>query len=127
MKPPGSPSPTPLNPLPEPPAVSPAMVLAQRRYWRFNLCLIAVLMLAGCAVSFGIPLWSPGLSNVRFQGWRLPFYFGAQGAILIYLLLVGCYICLMQRADRRLQMALDAERAAQGDNRAPGTAKRGRS
>jgi putative solute:sodium symporter small subunit len=98
-----------LNPAPEPPAVSQALARAHRKYWRFNLALIAALMSVGFAVSFLLPLAAPALAHVRFAGFRLPFYFGAQGAILIYLGLIVVYILSMQRADRQLQRAFDAD------------------
>ena len=85
------------------------MAHAHRIYWRVNLALIAVLMVVGFAVSFGLPLMATRLENVRFAGFPLPFYFGAQGAILIYVALIVVYIVLMQRADRRLQRAFDAD------------------
>ncbi|MFL9869822.1 DUF4212 domain-containing protein [Paraburkholderia fungorum] len=115
-----------LNPVPEPPAVSVAMARAHQRYWRFNLTLIAALMTVGFVVSFVLPLVAPALEQVRFIGFRLPFYFGAQGAILIYVALIVVYIVLMQRADRRLQRAFDADTqagssagGAGADSRAP--------
>lgn len=98
-----------LNPAPEPPAVSAAMARAHQKYWRFNLALIATLMAMGFVVSFVLPLVAPALDQMRFNGFRLPFYFGAQGAILIYVALIVVYIVLMQRADRRLQRAFDAD------------------
>jgi putative solute:sodium symporter small subunit len=98
-----------LNPTPEPPPVSAAMALAHRKYWRFNLALIATLMTLGFIVSFVVPLMAPALAQVRVGGFRLPFYFGAQGAILIYLALIVVYIVLMQRADRQLQRAFEAD------------------
>ncbi|MCC8390988.1 DUF4212 domain-containing protein [Paraburkholderia sp. MMS20-SJTR3] len=98
-----------LNPAPEPPPVSAAMALAHRKYWRFNLALIATLMTLGFIVSFVVPLLAPSLDPIRLGGFRLPFYFGAQGAILIYLALIVVYIVLMQRADRQLQRAFDAD------------------
>jgi len=97
------------NPLPEPPPVSDAMALAHRRYWRFNLALIAILMTIGFIVSFVMPLLAHRFRSVRFAGFHLPFYIGAQGAILAYVALVVIYIVLMQRADRALQAALDAD------------------
>jgi putative solute:sodium symporter small subunit len=100
-----------LNPAPEPPAVSAAMARAHQKYWRFNLALIATLMTIGFIVSFVLPLMAPALAQVRVGGFRLPFYFGAQGAILIYLALIVVYIVLMQRADRRLQRAFVADAA----------------
>ncbi|AJZ60177.1 putative solute:sodium symporter small subunit domain protein [Paraburkholderia fungorum] len=114
-----------INPVPEPPAVSAAMARAHQKYWRFNLALIAALMTVGFVVSFVLPLVAPALDQVRFIGFRLPFYFGAQGAILIYVALIVVYIVLMQRADRRLQRAFDADASASNpgstgaDSRAP--------
>jgi putative solute:sodium symporter small subunit len=102
------------NPPPEPPAVSEALARAHQKYWRFNVTLIAALMSVGFAVSFLLPLAAPMLAHVRIAGFSLPFYFGAQGAILIYLALIVVYILSMQRADRRLQRAFlaDADAAA---------------
>ena len=88
------------------------MARAHQKYWRFNLALIATLMTMGFVVSFVLPLVAPALDQVRFIGFRLPFYFGAQGAILIYVALIVVYILLMQRADRRLQRAFDADASA---------------
>jgi putative solute:sodium symporter small subunit len=91
------------------------MALAHRKYWRFNVALIATLMAIGFVVSFVLPLIAPALAEVRIGGFRLPFYFGAQGAILIYLALIVVYIALMQRADRRLQRAFDADASAKAN------------
>ena len=106
---PHPPSQSALHPPPEPPPVSEAMARAHRRYWRFNLLSIGVLMALGFLVSFVVPLAAPALSKVRFAGFSLPFYVGAQGAILIYVALIVVYIVLMQRADRTLQRAFDAD------------------
>ena len=97
--------PPPAN-LAAPPPVTAAMARAHRLYWRTNLVLISVLMLIGFVVSFGIPLMATRLAHVRFAGFPLPFYFGAQGAILVYVALIMVYIVLMQFADARLQRTL---------------------
>ncbi len=81
------------------------MLLAHRRYWRFNVILISVLMLIGFAVSFIVPVFARTLTGLRVAGFRLPFYLGAQGAIIVYLLLIAVYIVAMTRADRRLRQA----------------------
>jgi putative solute:sodium symporter small subunit len=114
-----------LNPLPEPPAVSAAMARAHQKYWRFNLALIATLMTLGFIVSFVLPLMAPALAQVRVGGFRLPFYFGAQGAILIYLALIVVYIVLMQRADRQLKRAFDADTDASASVGADASVARG--
>jgi putative solute:sodium symporter small subunit len=106
-------APRPSDPVsqPEPPPVSSAMALAHRRYWRFNIVLIAALMAVGFSVSFIVPLFARELSAVRIAGFRLPFYLGAQGAILIYLALIVVYLALMTFADRALRRAAAADRA----------------
>ncbi len=91
------------------------MARAHRKYWRFNVALIATLMTLGFLVSFVLPLMAPALEHVRMGGFRLPFYFGAQGAILIYMVLIVVYIVLMQRADRRLLRAFEADAGVDAD------------
>ncbi len=82
------------------------------RHWRYNLVLIACLCLVGGAVSFVLPLFATGLAPWHWHGWSLPYYMGAQGATLIYLLLICLYVLLMQQAERRLQRRVAATRAA---------------
>jgi putative solute:sodium symporter small subunit len=85
------------------------MARAHRRYWRFNIALIAVLMTIGLVVSFGVPLFADRLQAERIGGFPLPFYVGAQGAILVYVALIAIYIVLMQVADARLLRAVRQE------------------
>lgn len=77
-------------------------------YWRRNLATIAILMAIGFAVSFIGPFWARELSGIRFLGWPLPFYLGAQGTLLTYLLLVICYAGLQRRNDLAYRRALAA-------------------
>ncbi|MFD1968291.1 DUF4212 domain-containing protein [Trinickia caryophylli] len=102
---------TPLS-MPEPLTLSDEMVRAHRRYWHFNVGLIAVLMTIGFCVSFVVPLFARELSAFAFAGFSLPFYLGAQGAVLVYLALIAVYIGLMAIADRKLRRAA-AQQAAE--------------
>ena len=89
--------------------MSSALARAQRRYWRFNLVLIGVLMAVGFSVSFVVPLFARELAGLRFAGFSLPFYLGAQGAIVVYLVLIVIYIVAMGMADRAMRRAIAAE------------------
>lgn len=91
--------------------MSSALARAHRRYWRFNLALIGVLMALGFSVSFLVPLFARELAGLRFAGFSLPFYLGAQGAIVIYLALIVIYIVAMGVADRAMRRAMEAEPA----------------
>jgi putative solute:sodium symporter small subunit len=60
-------------------------------------------MTVGFSVSFVLPFFARSLSAVRFFGWNLAYYMAAQGAILVYLLLVLAYALAMRKLDRRLE------------------------
>lgn len=71
---------------------------ASRRYWRYNLRLTAVLMLLWFLVTFGLAYFARDL-NFTFFGWPFSFWVAAQGSLVVYLLIVGCYAWFMNRLD----------------------------
>jgi putative solute:sodium symporter small subunit len=70
----------------------------RRRHWRGNLRLTGALMLVWFLVSFVAAFFARELSQ-NFFGWPLSFYMAAQGALLIYVVLVWCYARCMRRLD----------------------------
>ena len=73
----------------------------QRAYWRATLRLTLVLLLAWAAASF-LPGWfAEDLNTFTFYGWPLGFYMAAQGALIIFLLIVWIYDRWMVRLERR--------------------------
>ena len=48
--------------------------------------------------------------SFNFFGWPFAFYMGAQGALIVYLLLVAYYAYAMNRLDRRFGVDEDDER-----------------
>ncbi len=71
---------------------------SQRHYWRKSLSITAVLMLVWFGVTFGVAFFARDL-NFRFFGWPFSFWVGAQGALVVYALIVGVYAYLMNRLD----------------------------
>ena len=71
---------------------------SQRHYWRKSLSITAVLMLVWFGVTFGVAFFARDL-NFRFFGWPFSFWVGAQGALMVYALIVGVYAYLMNRLD----------------------------
>ena len=71
---------------------------SQRRYWRKNLVLTAALLLIGVVVTFGVSYFARALS-FRFFGWPFSFWMGAQGALLVYCLIIGVYAWYMTHLD----------------------------
>lgn len=70
------------------------------RLWRRNLVLIALLMAIWTALSFGPAYFARDLGFSVF-GWPFSFWMAAYGAPLGYLVLIGIYAFLMNRAERR--------------------------
>lgn len=79
--------------------------LSPEHYWRFNRWLIAAGLLLGFVVTFGVAWYARELDFVFF-GWPFSFWVAAQGALLVYLLIVIAYAWIMNRLDAR---QLDAQ------------------
>lgn len=75
-----------------------------RRYWRKNLLLSALLLLIWFGVTFGVSYFARSLS-FHFFGWPFSFWVGAQGALLVYCLLIGFYAWYMNRLDKEHDVA----------------------
>ncbi|MFJ2995575.1 DUF4212 domain-containing protein [Pandoraea sp. NPDC087047] len=86
------------------------------RHWRRTLWLVAVLMVIGFGVTFVPQFWAREWAAMRFGGWPLPFYMGAQGAILIDIVLIVVYASMQRLNDARYHKALHALRDARRDS-----------
>jgi len=71
---------------------------ADPRYWRTNRRIVAGLLLLWFAASFGVAWFARELS-FAFFGWPFSFWVGAQGALLVFLLIIGAYAAAMNRID----------------------------
>lgn len=69
-----------------------------RSYWRKNLRITAVLMCVWFAVTFGVAYFARDLS-FNFFGWPFSWWVAAQGALIVYVLIIGLYAYLMNRLD----------------------------
>lgn len=70
------------------------------QYWSRNLRLTALLLLVWAAVTFVPVFWAKEMNRIVLFGWPLAFYMGAQGALIVYVLLVWIYARAMDRLDR---------------------------
>ena len=72
------------------------------RYWRTNLRVMAVLLVAWAIVGLGCGvLWADALNGLRLGGFPLGFWFAQQGSILGFVLLVLTYAVALNRLDAR--------------------------
>jgi putative solute:sodium symporter small subunit len=76
------------------------MTDARQRHWRGNLFVTALLLLVWLIVTFGVSYFARELS-FSFFGWPFSFWVGAQGALAVYLMIVGFYAWYMNRLDVR--------------------------
>jgi putative solute:sodium symporter small subunit len=69
-----------------------------RRYWQKNLVITAALLTVWFVVTFVVSFFARELS-FAFFGWPFSFWMAAQGALMVYVLIVGGYAWYMNRAD----------------------------
>jgi putative solute:sodium symporter small subunit len=69
-------------------------------HWRKTRILTALLLLVWLGFTLGIGVFARALAQIRFFGWPLSYYMGAQGILIVFLLIIGCYALVMNRLDR---------------------------
>jgi putative solute:sodium symporter small subunit len=72
---------------------------SQKSYWQKNLRLTAVLLVIWFVVTYVVAYFARDLS-FNFFGWPFSFWMGAQGALIVYVLLIGFYAKTMNRLDQ---------------------------
>jgi putative solute:sodium symporter small subunit len=70
-----------------------------REYWGKNLRITAILMFIWFVVTFVVAYYARELS-FNFFGWPFSFYMAAQGALIIYVVIIWYYARYMNRLDR---------------------------
>jgi putative solute:sodium symporter small subunit len=72
---------------------------SQKSYWRKNLRLTGVLLAIWFVVSFVVSYFARDL-DFNFFGWPFSFWMAAQGALIIYVVLIGYYAKAMNKLDQ---------------------------
>jgi putative solute:sodium symporter small subunit len=78
-----------------------ALTERHRAYWRRTLILTGCLLVVWFAVPFVAGYYAVELNTLSFLGFPLGFYILAQGALIVFLLIVVVYVFAMNRLDRR--------------------------
>lgn len=68
-------------------------------YWNRNLGITAILLAIWFVVTFGVSYFARELS-FSFFGWPFSFWMGAQGALVIYVIIIWYYARAMNRLDQ---------------------------
>ncbi len=69
-----------------------------REYWRKNLTITAILLFIWFVVTFVVGYYARDLS-FKFFGWPFAFWMGGQGALAIFVVIIGYYAWYMNRLD----------------------------
>ena len=70
-----------------------------REYWQKNLRITGILLAIWFVVTFVVSFFARDLS-FSFFGWPFSFWMGAQGALVVYVVIIGYYAYYMNRLDR---------------------------
>lgn len=92
---------------PEPGPVSEALRAKQRAYWRRNVLLTLVLLFLWFAVTFVVSFFARELNTLTVMGFPVGFYMGAQGTLIVYVVIIFAYARIMNHLDR--QYGIDAD------------------
>jgi putative solute:sodium symporter small subunit len=75
-----------------------------REYWRKNLRITAVLMVIWFVVTYVVAFFARDL-NFNFFGWPFSFWVAAQGALIVYVVMIWFYARTMNRLDEEFGVA----------------------
>lgn len=75
-----------------------------REYWQKNLRITAILLAVWFVVTFVIGYYAREL-DFRFFGWPFSFWVGAQGALIVYVVIIWYYARYMNKLDQEFGVA----------------------
>jgi putative solute:sodium symporter small subunit len=70
-----------------------------QRYWQKNLRITGILLFIWFVVTFVIGFYARELS-FSFFGWPFSFWVGAQGALVVYCVIIAFYAYYMNKLDQ---------------------------
>lgn len=70
-----------------------------KEYWGKNLRLTAILLAIWFFVTFIIGYFAKELGGITVLGFPLPFYMGAQGSLIVYVVIIWYYARAMNNLD----------------------------
>jgi putative solute:sodium symporter small subunit len=78
-----------------------------KEYWRRNMKLTGILLFIWFAATFIMGYFARELAEINFFGWPLSFYMGAQGSLIIYVVIIWYYARAMGKLDEEFGVAED--------------------
>ncbi len=84
-----------------------AVVVSEKHkeYWGKNLKITGILLFIWFVSTFVMGYYAKELGEINFFGWPLSFYMGAQGSLIIYVLIIWYYARAMSKLDEEYGVA----------------------
>lgn len=76
-------------------------------YWQKNIRITAILMAIWFIVTYVVGFFARELNGITLFGFPLGFYMGAQGSLIIYVVIIFYYAARMNKLDQEYNVAED--------------------
>ena len=76
-----------------------------REYWRKNVRLTAILLAIWFVVTYVVGFYAREFNAITVFGFPLGFYMGAQGSLIIYVVMIFYYANYMNKLDKEYGVA----------------------
>lgn len=71
-----------------------------KQYWSYNVRLTTITMIIWFVVTYVAIFFTPELNNIVILGFPFGYYMGAQGSLIIFVILIFNYSNKMNKADK---------------------------
>jgi len=71
-----------------------------KAYWAYNVRLTTIIMVIWFIVTYVCSFFAPELNNIVIFGFPFGYYMGAQGSLIIFVILIFWYAFKMNAADK---------------------------
>ncbi|TWT04230.1 DUF4212 domain-containing protein [Planococcus sp. CPCC 101016] len=79
-------------------------------YFRIRTTLVVIYLLIGFSASFGVVFFAEELSGFSVNGFPFHYFMGAQGAVLIFILLLFINAIVNDRIDKKFGLDQDRKK-----------------
>lgn len=76
-----------------------------KEYWRRNMKMTAILLAIWFVVTYVVGFYARELNELVIFGFPFGFYMGAQGALIIYVVMIFFYAIRMNKLDKEYDVA----------------------
>ncbi len=76
-----------------------------KEYWRRNMKMTAILLVIWFVVTYVVGFYARELNELVIFGFPFGFYMGAQGSLVIYVVMIFFYAIRMNKLDKEYDVA----------------------